>query len=109
MSDHKDVLLGVLGGIAIGAVLGILFAPDKGSETRKKIEDTAKESKEAIAEKTKELTDQLAHTFSDKKGAFAGELDRIVKDMSVKADDIISTLEEKLAQLKAENEKLRMN
>lgn len=36
MSSGKTVL-GLLAGVAAGATLGILFAPDKGTETRKKI------------------------------------------------------------------------
>ncbi len=36
MSTEK-VVLGTLAGIATGAVLGVLFAPEKGSTTRKKI------------------------------------------------------------------------
>jgi len=37
------VLAGFLGGVALGAVAGILFAPDKGSETRAKIIEALKE------------------------------------------------------------------
>jgi gas vesicle protein len=35
--DSGKVVLGVLAGIATGAILGILFVPAKGTEKRKKI------------------------------------------------------------------------
>lgn len=38
MSSTK-VVLGIIAGASIGAIAGILFAPDKGSATRKKIID----------------------------------------------------------------------
>lgn len=34
--DTGKIVIGVLAGVAVGALLGVLFAPDKGSETRKK-------------------------------------------------------------------------
>ncbi len=39
--SKSAIIYGVLGGLAAGAVLGILFAPDKGSVTRRKISDQA--------------------------------------------------------------------
>lgn len=36
MKTNK-VILGIISGMAIGAVLGVLFAPDKGANTRKKL------------------------------------------------------------------------
>lgn len=38
MSTGK-LVSGLLAGLAVGSILGILFAPEKGSETRNKISD----------------------------------------------------------------------
>ena len=35
--NSSRVLLGVLGGVAVGALAGVLFAPAKGTKTRKRI------------------------------------------------------------------------
>ncbi len=54
MSSSSKVVLALLGGAAIGAVLGILLAPDKGTETRHKIADKAKEYGEKARHKFSE-------------------------------------------------------
>ena len=37
MAKAGNVLLGLAAGLAVGVAVGVLFAPDKGEETRKKI------------------------------------------------------------------------
>lgn len=41
----------LLAGVAVGATLGILLAPDKGEETRKKIKKTAGDCVDKVKEK----------------------------------------------------------
>ena len=41
MNTKSKVLLGILGAAAAGVVIGLLIAPEKGSDMRKKIRKTA--------------------------------------------------------------------
>lgn len=43
MTKNGKIILGVLGAAAAGAVIGLLLAPDKGSDLRKKISKAAEE------------------------------------------------------------------
>jgi hypothetical protein len=47
------------GGAIAGAVIGILLAPDKGENTRKRIKDLATESTEEAKEKIKDVLESL--------------------------------------------------
>jgi gas vesicle protein len=58
------VLLGVLAGVAAGVALGILFAPDKGSATRKKISGKAEALTDELKEKFNEFLDSMSEKFS---------------------------------------------
>lgn len=66
MSKEK-VLVGVLAGIAAGALLGILFAPDKGSETRKKIAKKSKDTVDELKQKFENLMDDVSEKFEEGK------------------------------------------
>lgn len=62
MSSGK-ILLGVLAGIAVGATLGILFAPDKGSNTRRKIAQKSDEYAGELGEKFNEFISMMTEKF----------------------------------------------
>jgi len=59
-------LLGVLAGIAAGAALGVLFAPDKGVNTRKNIARKGEDLADAINDKIEEKFDELTDTILGK-------------------------------------------
>jgi gas vesicle protein len=54
------VLLGVLAGVAVGAALGVLFAPDKGWNTRKRILKKGEDLKDDLIDKFEEFLDSLS-------------------------------------------------
>jgi gas vesicle protein len=59
MKNTGKVLLALGCGAAIGALLGVLFAPGKGSETRKKISDTTND----LTKKMKDMSDSFSGKF----------------------------------------------
>lgn len=64
MSTGK-ILLGVLAGVAAGALLGVLFAPDKGKVTRKKLAGKADDYADGLREKFNEYMDTISEKIED--------------------------------------------
>lgn len=75
--NSSKILLGILGGVAAGAVMGILFAPDKGSKTRKKIANKSKgladDMKGKFEELYEDVTDKYENLLQDAKKLVASK------------------------------------
>ncbi|MFV8466760.1 YtxH domain-containing protein [Flavobacterium sp. LB1P62] len=70
------VILGVLGGLAAGAILGIMLAPDKGDKTRKKIMDKSND----YADELKDKLDTLLGTINKKYEKIWSEGENIIAE-----------------------------
>ena len=73
----SHTLLGLVGAAALGTVLGVLFAPDKGSNTRKK-----------IADKSKDGSGRLKGKFSDLMGALSETGNELLKNGKSKYEEV---------------------
>ncbi len=60
MSDNTKVVVALLAGLAAGAALGILFAPEAGSETRDKLSESLKNLGDSIKETAASEIDKLS-------------------------------------------------
>ena len=64
----KKLLTGVILGAAVGAAMGILFAPDKGKETRKKLAKQGGNMGDAVKNKFNELGEALQEKYDSIRG-----------------------------------------
>ena len=107
MSNTSNTLLGLFVGSIIGTGIGILIAPDKGVNTRKKIKDSALDAQHKVSDKISHLSEDLKHKAVDKRQNLEDQLETVVSNFSHKTDDVIESLEVKLKDLKLKNKKLQ--
>ena len=81
MRNKTKITLGLLGAVAAGVVIGLMVAPEKGSETRKRIKRT-----------TGSWVDQLGNILSNGQDA--------LEDLKENAKGLKHTAEEKVKKVK---------
>jgi gas vesicle protein len=85
--SNKKTMMAILAGAAAGAIAGILLAPDKGSETRKKISSGAGD-----------FTDTVKNSF----GEFIDNLRNVYASALNKTEDVEDTAKAKMNTMKGE-------
>lgn len=108
-NNSSNTLIGILAGTAIGATLGILFAPDKGVNTRHRIAEETTAAKDRLATGAIHLKDRVVETVAAKRGTIEEQVEHMVSDVSYKTEDVITALEKKLSQLKDKNKKFQQS
>lgn len=104
MSNNTgNTLIALLVGASIGAVAGILLAPDKGSNTRKKIKKGFDEAKDNLKHKLDDVTHEIRNKFAHLDGNLDDTYDHLITNINHKKEDAITFLENKLADLKKQN------
>jgi gas vesicle protein len=83
--SSKDVLIGLLAGAAVGAVAGILYAPDKGEKTRKKIKKQTARYAEDISDSVHEFVEELKSKIENAKDEVTESAKEKVEELKKKA------------------------
>ncbi len=74
-NNTGTTILALLTGAAIGAGVGLLYAPDKGENTRKKLNKEAKKAKKRLDEQVKETSSNLSESAKSAKLNFESKLE----------------------------------
>jgi len=102
MGKTGSTLVAILAGAAVGAVAGVLLAPEQGEKTRRKISKGFKSGADDLHCKMDELKNQVKSLISSKKSDFESSFNSLVHKADDKKEDVIASLERKLAELKGE-------
>jgi len=77
MRTSSKIALGIVGAVAAGVVIGLLLAPEKGSETRKRIKRTAGE-----------WADSLGQLYTDGKEGVTEAIEKIKRTKSTAEEKV---------------------
>ncbi len=105
MSRRSDSIIAFLAGAAVGATLGILFAPDKGEVTREKLGLQLEKYKDKLKDLINKYSNELNATTSTTENgnvitAAKSEGMKVVKDAQAQAEALLGDVEDLIGQIK---------
>ncbi|MBA5793444.1 YtxH domain-containing protein [Flavobacterium sp. xlx-214] len=100
MIKSKKSIAIIVAGAVVGAAVCALLAPEEGKQIRNKLGKGLKCGSNSFMSSFEGLKEMVLHLVADKKGTFENNFDELVHKTEHKKEDIISSLERKLAELK---------
>ncbi|WP_432713318.1 YtxH domain-containing protein [Pedobacter sp.] len=88
-NDSSMPIVALLAGLAVGAVVGMLFAPESGADIRGKISDKAGDLAESVKDKVQTVKDK----FSSEVDHAVEVKDQVVGDLRKKTKDVADHLQ----------------
>ncbi len=99
MSKRSSTLLFFVVGVTAGATLGILYAPDKGRNTRDMLSFRLAKYRARL----QELLDERAEGKQSQENEARNEGKRVINDAKEKAESLLRDVEELMGQIKGKN------
>lgn len=104
MSNDSKLLLGLIVGVAAGAVVGLLIAPTSGKETREKLKESVANFKDDLDKKLNKLSskldDETINDIKDQFGNLKGKAKEEYDVIAKKVKDLEQEIEAKINHLK---------
>jgi|SRR5687768_14484873 gas vesicle protein len=89
-TDKSGAIVGLLAGLAVGAVIGVLFAPDSGKRTRERISDKALD----LADNVKDGFHSIKDNINNGKQSLGGLKNQVVDNVKTKVNSVSQEFKE---------------
>lgn len=109
MENRQKTVLALLVGAAVGAGVGLLYAPSSGREFRRKVGESTRGAQERAGLKFKNSKTSFSDGANKVLSKLESRVEETLSSASMKADDILESLEHKLEELRKQNKKFQKN
>jgi gas vesicle protein len=93
-NNTVEILAGLLAGAAAGVFLGMLYAPEEGRKTRKKIKSKANNLKDQAVDQYGKVSELTKEQYVDVSGKIKHQYGNISSQVKYTADKLVSSVKE---------------